>query len=268
MSELVKSRSGTSSDVPSSSDAESKPPQSIISSGDHQSSNTDFVKLPPRIDMNSSFSSAAMATTMIDNHQTPQPIRRQEVLTPQPDWSTSSQSKFTPMAQSSNQIYSQPQSTNHHHYHPQQQAPLPYQHQVHLAAPRQSFGDMSSGQPAGMMPSDMSDISDIDGCAVPDSLSLKVHMLTNRPGTSTPTRDFTAGSHVSSGYTGSQISGLHQRTSNHRIGTTMSAIESENAALRAELEMINSDRNHLHQVNLQGSSFSLAFYYTLLPNQL
>lgn len=250
MSKLVKDRSGTSSDAPSNSDTESRPPQSTISSGDQQSTNTDFVRLPPKIDMNSSFSSAAMAASMMDN-TTSQPIRRHEVTSQQPDWSTTSQSRFAPMTESSNHAYSRPQSTNQHLYSAQQPS---LHHQSQRMAPPLNYDQVTAAQPAGIMQPHLSDISDIDGAA--DSLSLKVHMLTNRPGTSTPTRDLSSGTYVPSGYRASIMPVRQKDTLVHReAGPTLSAIDSENAALRAELEMINSDRTHLYQVTVRESIF-------------
>ncbi|XP_067935428.1 interaptin-like [Watersipora subatra] len=76
-----------------------------------------------------------------------------------------------------------------------------------------------------------SDISDIDLASSHDSLSLKVRSLTNRPGTSTPTKNHVLGTSYQSG----------------REGARMSAIESENAALKAELDILNTDRNSLHK---------------------
>lgn len=290
----MKDKGRGSSSAPSSSDTASNAPQSI-SDTEHLSTSTDYIQLPPKVNMNNSYSSVTLAASgLLSGHEPPatrhvavglassdskqrvpaahtmtdslpenarssgetdaihkvtaarlNSDRHQQTLHASMDRSRVS-SPFDKSFLPSNTTPSKLQ------YIPPTGAAAHVQYIPPTGAPAhvQSAADNNNGRPgpymahsgsySGTLPSIPSDISDIDLAEAPDTLSLKVQSLTNRPGTSTPTRKISPQSTLGRSY---------QATERSPSGAKMSTIETENAALRAELDNLNVDRHVLHKVS-------------------
>lgn len=212
MERLVKERTGVSA-THLSQDAAIRKAQST-SSSDYISTTTggtEFANLPDQISSNSSFSHPGFQLDTSANFQPRYPISGSNL---QPGVSANQYKQLTSASGFSNGLHLTPRLT------PPVENGYASPHTHNLS---------SGGLP--------SDFSDIEGSDVPDSLSLKVRSLTNSGrGTSTPKlklspRELTEDRSAMKGTAGSVLT-----------------LESENAALRAELHIINSDRSSLHQV--------------------
>lgn len=273
MEKLMKDKSRASSEAPSSSDTASgsstAPPST--SDNDYRSTSTDYARLPDHVDMNSSATLAA--SMLLDNSHvsgdSQQMLGPPTAMTPHASARVSSQN---------HQLLIRPHATTEHRTDTKQQVVAPVSDYrsdtssqmlgAHSRQPPSSndgsylqtsklryippitsnrpttSNQYASAPPGGQalhqLHSDSSnlpfDISDIELADSQDSLSLRVQSLTNRPGTSTPTRNSPR---------------VSKSPSPPSAGTKMSAIELENAALKAELDIINSDRNSLHKVRLE-----------------
>ena len=222
MEQLIKERTGTSSSAPTTTI--SKAPQSTSGSEPVSTTTTEFSALPDKLDINSSFTSASKAASFLldtSGSQPPAPVPQSyrtghdnasQVLGVSPGKSALYNARSPPVSRFS------------------------HTYSAVSARPHTMYTHPSFSTPASIP----SDLSDIEHSEVPDSLSMKVLSLTNGQGTSTP-------NHRLSPREGADAQ-VYVAT-NQKQGERMTQIESENAALKAELEFIHSDRTALQKVS-------------------
>lgn len=267
MEKLVKDKSRASSEAPSSTDTAGGSSSAPTSTMDYKSTTTDYAKLPDHFDMNSSASIAA--SLILNSSQAPAETTQLSAssipqLTSGPPVKNYSQFEMTPksIVECRQQVVV-PNHTPGYNSDTSKQVVQPQKALTIERLPHLTTSDTTHSQfsklryippsetdvalASDRLPAELllpADVSDIELSDAPDNLSLKVQSLTNnRPGTSTPTRTSPT---VDRGHSSGSYNSLS--------GTKMSAIESENAALRAELHHLSSDRNALRKVGSQAIS--------------